>query len=1206
REDAPGEKRLVGYVVGADGGVSGGELREWLRGRLPEYMVPAGVVVLEAFPLTGNGKLDRRALPMPEVGDAGEVYVAPRTPVEEVLAGIWAEVLRVERVGVEGSFFDLGGHSLLATRVVARVRSALGVELPLRALFENPTIAGLAERIEQARRAGAGVQAPPLVPAPRDGSPLPLSFAQQRLWFIDQLQPGSAAYNMPFPLRIRGGLDLAALERALTGIMRRHETLRTVFATRDGEPVQVIREASPVVLPVVDLGALPEEMRGAELARLAGEEARTPFDLSAGPLLRATTVRLGEADAAVLFTMHHIASDGWSMGILVREISTLYSAFTRGEEARLPELPVQYADYAAWQREWLSGEVLEREIGWWREQLSEAPALLELPTDRPRPAVASDVGAVLGLAVPAKITAALRALSRREGATPFMTLLSAWQLLLSRYAGQEDVLVGTPIAGRNRLETEGLIGFFVNTLVLRADLSGGPSFAELLRQARERTLGAYQHQEVPFEKLVEELGVERSLAHTPLFQVMFTLQNNERGALELGEAGLEGMGSGSTSVKFDLMLAMADEGEQLRGTLAYRTELWEAATIERMTGHFAALLEGVSSDPSRPVGQVSFLSAEERTQLLEEWNETDRDYPADECVHDLFAVQAARTPDAVAVVHRGEWLSYAELERAANRLAHRLRREGVGPETRIGICLRRTPAALVAMLGILKAGGAYVPLDPEHPAERIGFMLNDADVRLVLTDTGLSNRLPAGVSMLCLDAVGDALSREPETAPESGVTPKNLSHVIFTSGSTGRPKGVMIQHRGTVTLLRWMREIVPAHEWASVLGATSFSFDVSIAEVFGTLCWGGKLVLVENALSLPEVADQGIRLVVMVPTAASELLRMGEIPGTVRSFNLAGEALRADLAQALYGLGHVQHVRNLYGPTEDTTYSTYSHVERGSDAVWIGRSIAKSQAYVLDEQLQPVPVGVEGELYLAGEGLARGYARQPDLTAERFLPNPFGAPGSRVYRVLDRARWRAEGELEYLGRTDHQVKIRGFRIEPGEIELALQRHAGVHEAVVVVREDVPGEKRLVAYVVPTVGEMSVAELRTHLKRSLPEYMVPSAFVTLETLPLTTSGKIDRRALPVPEGQSLTVGYVAPRTPGEEVLAGIWAEVLDVEQVGTLDSFFDLGGHSLLATRVVSRVRLAFGVELPLRALFESPTVAGLARRIDALQQVEQG
>ncbi|MBV9772397.1 MAG: amino acid adenylation domain-containing protein, partial [Gemmatimonadetes bacterium] len=857
--------------------------------------------------------------------------------------------------------------------------------------------------------------------------PVPLSFSQQRLWFIDRFEPGSPAYNIPVALRLHGELDTRILGRALAEVVRRHEALRTVFRVEGEDPVQVILPAGATRLPVVDLRALPVPVRERELKRLTAAEARAPFDLAAGPLLRVRLVHVGAGENALLFTMHHIVSDGWSMGVLTRELSALYSALAARNPSPLPELPIQYADYAAWQREYLSGETLETQLGWWRERLAGAAPVLELPTDRPRGPNPGMESAAQRVRIPAEVAGEVRALAREEGATLFMALLAGFQLLLSRWSGQEDVSVGTPVAGRTRTEMEPLIGFFINNLVLRADLSGRPTFRELLGRVRDATLGAFAHQEIPFERLVEELAPERTLRHTPLFQAMFALQNTDQGTLQLGKARVERLGGGEEVAKFDLRLSMEEAGDLLGGALFYRRALWDADTIARMAEQFRVLLAAAAAEPDRPAAGLPLLPAAEREQVLAGWNRTGRGLP-DTPAHELFAAQAARTPDAVAVVHAGQPMRYAELERWANRLAHHLRARGVGPETRVGVALSRTRELPLALLGILKAGGAYVPLDPAYPRERLGYMIEDAAVSLVLTESPLLGRLPeGGPPALALDAEHEAIAARPDTPPESGVLPENLSHVIFTSGSTGRPKGVMIRHRGTSVLLHWLRENVTDEERTGVLFSTSINFDVSVAEVFGTLCWGGRLVLVENALELPRVADQGVVYASMVPTAAAELLRTGGIPASVRTLNLGGEALPNELAQALYAAG-VEKVGNLYGPTEDTTYSTYSLVRKGGE-VYVGRPVWNTQAYVLDAELQPVPIGVIGELYLAGDGLARGYAGHPELTAERFVPNPYGGGGARMYRVLDRVRWRADGELEYFGRTDFQVKVRGFRIE---------------------------------------------------------------------------------------------------------------------------------------------------------------------------------
>jgi amino acid adenylation domain-containing protein len=1189
--EAGGDRQLVAYLAGD---VDVGALREQLRAALPAHMVPAAIMVLDTLPLTPSGKLDRKALPAPEYAGDEERYVGPRTPAEEVLAGIWAEVLELERVGVEENFFHLGGHSLLAARVVARARAALGVEIPLRALFEAPTVAGLAEHAEAALREGAGVRLPPVVPVPRDGSPLPLSFAQQRLWFIDQLEPGSATYNLPVPLRLGGALDARALAAALTELARRHESLRTVFAAVDGEPMQVVLPPVSVPLPSVDLGALPEAAREAEVLRLAAEDAGWPFDLARGPLLRATLVRAGEGEHALLVCMHHVVSDGWSMGVFFRELSVLYAAAVERRPSPLPELPVQYADFAVWQRAHLSDEVLRTQAGYWRERLAGMPPLLELPTDRPRPPVAGDRGGAVGFALSSETTAALRALARREGATLFTVLLAGFQALLSRYTGSADVPVGTTAAGRSRLETEGLIGFFVNTLVLRAELAAGFTGRALVEQARTRVLEAHANQDLPFERLVEELRVERTRAHAPLFQAMFTFDpGSQGGAARLGEVEVESLGAQSGRAKFDLTLGMGVEGDRLAGGLSYRSDLWETATIERMIGHFVLLLEGLAREPERRVAELPLLDGSERARVLEEWNATTRIPPSEKCVHELFAAQAERTPDAVAVSWRGAATTYVELDRRSARLANALRRRGVGPESRVGVCLSRTPELVVALLGVLRAGGAYVPLDPAYPRERLGWMLEDAHVDVVLTESHLAERLPDGAAELLLLDRAD-LSAEPDRAPESGVGPENLSHVIFTSGSTGRPKGVMIRHSSTIVLLHWLRDTVSDEERSALLFSTSINFDVSVAEIWGTLCWGGRLVLVENALELATVSEPVVHAS-MVPSAAAELLRAGGIPASVRTLNLGGEALPATLARGLYALGHVERVGNLYGPTEDTTYSTYSLVGRDAAQVHVGCPVANTRAYVLDGELQPVPVGVVGELYLSGDGLARGYAGRPDATAERWLPCPFGTPGSRMYRVMDRVRWLATGELEYFGRTDFQVKVRGFRIELGEIEAALRGHTAVREAVAVVREDAPGDRRIVAYV---TGEgVSAAELRAHAAARLPEYMVPSAVVVLDRLPLTPNGKTDRGALPAPDRAADAGAPLAPRDELERTLASIWEEVLGVSPVGVRDDFFALGGHSLLAVRLMAQVERATGVRLPLAVLFAASTVEALAAEL---------
>jgi amino acid adenylation domain-containing protein len=1199
REDAPGDRRLVGYVVAEGETVSPGELREHLGGRVPEHMVPGAFVALDRVPLTANGKLDRRALPAPEWGVGEEGYVAPRTPTEEVLAGIWGEVLGTERVGVGENFFDLGGHSLLATRVVSRIRQVLAVELPLRGLFEAPTVAGLAERVEALRRAGLPVL-PPVLPTERGGA-LPLSFAQERLWFLDRLEPGSAVYNIPVAWRLVGTLHEAALERALGEIVRRHEALRTVFAGADGSPVQVIAPFGGFALPVEDLSGLGEADREAALGRRAGEEARRAFDLAAGPLFRATLLRLGAGDHVLLLSMHHIVSDGWSMGVLRRELSALYAAYREGRKSPLAELAVQYGDYALWQREHLRDDVLEGELAYWRERLADAPALLELPTDHPRPAVQSFRGASERVQLPPEVVARLRALGRQEGATLYMVALGAFQALLCRYSGSEDVVVGSPIAGRGRGEVEELIGFFVNTLVLRTDVSGDPSLRELLGRVREVTLGAYEHQEVPFERLVAELSPDRSLGHSPLFQVAFTLDAQDTGG-ELAGLSAQGVAAELAVAKFDLSLELVAGSDGVRGKLTYGTDLWEAATMQRLVGHFTRLVEQAGADPDVRISQVMLLDEAEHRQVVEEWNRTSVEYPTGACIHELVAAQAERTPQALAVVSGQDALTYHELDARADRLARRIAGLGAGPEVRVGICLERSAGLVVAILAVLKAGAAYLPLDPAYPADRLAYMLADSGARVLVTQASHRGFLPVdGVRIVLVDADAAEDAAEPDVAPRTAVAPESAAYVIYTSGSTGRPKGVLVQHGSLANLLAATREAFGVARGDVMPALASYAFDIWLFETLLPLTSGAAVRLVERdrVLDVPalleEIADA--TLVHAVPALMRQVVQVErERPrlGRLRRAFVGGDRVAADLLADMRATLPRAEAHVLYGPTEGTilasAYAVPAHgVVEGHP---IGAPLGNVSVYVCDALGSPQPAGVPGELLIGGAGVARGYLGRAALTAERFVPDPFGGrPGARLYRTGDRARRRTDGTLEYLGRLDAQVKVRGFRIEPGEIEGALRRSEGVADCVVVAREDVPGEKRLVAYV---VGEVDAGVLREHLRRELPEHMVPAAFVPLERLPLTPSGKLDRRALPAPEEDAYARrSYEAPLGEVETALAGIWAEVLAVGRVGRWDHFFELGGHSLLAIKLIERMRRV-GLYMDVRALFTTPVLAELA------------
>ncbi|HEX5869637.1 MAG TPA: amino acid adenylation domain-containing protein, partial [Longimicrobium sp.] len=912
-------------------------------------------------------------------------------------------------------------------------------------------------------------------------------------------------------------------------------------------------------------------------------------------LFRARLLRLADDEHVLLLTLHHAVTDGWSMGVMYRELSALYEAYENGAESVLAPLPVQYADFAVWQRDELQGAALDAQVAYWKERLAGAPALLEMPTDHARPAVQTYRGANEEVQLPAELLAPLQALARAEGATLYMVLLAAFQVLLGRYAGSEDVVVGSPIAGRTRPEVEGLIGFFVNTRVLRTDLSGDPAFREVLRRVRSTTLGAYEHQEVPFERLVEELQPGRSLSHTPLFQVMFSLAPEgappRMGAVQAAYAHADGAAS-----KFDLSLGLVGDAQGMSGALQYSTDLFERATIQRMLGHLRRVLEQVSMDADLPVSHLDLLTDAERETVIGEWNRTDAAYPATECIHTLFEAQAARTPDSAAATCGTETVTYAELNARANRLAHHLVALGVGAETRVGICQTRGVEMLVSMLAVLKSGGAYVPLDPAYPADRLEFTLRDARVAVLLTQESLRGvvPVPAEVRVVSVDASAADIARESDDNLAGRATARGLGYLIYTSGSTGVPKGVAIEHESAVALLSWAKDLHTAEELGGMLACTSICFDLSVYELFLPLSLGGRVIIVDNALALPaSPAASQVRLLNTVPTAAAALLKINGIPAGVTTVNLAGEPLRTELVDALYARG-VQRVYDLYGPSEDTTYSTWTLRRAGARAT-IGRPIANTQAYVLDARMQPVPAGVPGELYLAGRGLARGYLGRPSLTADRFLPDPFGAgEGGRMYRTGDRVRWTAEGTLEYLGRLDHQVKVRGYRIELGEIDTVLRKHPSVRDCAVVVREDAPGERRLVAYV---AGDADADELRAHLRQSVPEYMVPSAFVMMERLPLTPNGKLDRKALPAPDFGAAVDEYVAPRTPVEEALAAVWGEVLRLERVGVHDDFFGLGGHSLLATRLVWRIREAMDGEIDIVALFETPTIAGIAPRL---------
>ena len=1055
-----------------------------------------------------------------------------------------------------------------------------------------------------------------MIPKRKHFTDLPLSFAQERLWLIDQMEKERGLYNIPSALLLRGDLDLNALEQSLNAIVRRHESLRTIFGVVDGRPVQVITSSLAISVAITDLSDLPEEKSGPEVMRVASEEARRSFDLKKGPLIRAGLLRLGIKRHVLLLTMHHIVSDGWSMGVFFRELSSLYASFTRGEASPLPELRVHYADFAVWQREWLSGEVLEAQLAYWRKQLAGAPSVLEIPTDRPRPAVERKRGAVESFALPASLLDGLKELSRREDSTLFITLLAALKVLLYRYSGQEDIVVGTPIANRNRAEVEGLIGFFVNTLAMRTKLSGEISFRELLAKVRETALGAYAHQDLPFEKLVQELNPERSLSHTPLFQVMFQVANASAEELQFPGLRLSAVKYKDETSKFDLSIGIVCGEEGCAGSLRYNTDLFDAGTIKRLLQHFERLLESIVADPDECVSDLTLLRNDEREQMLREWNQTAAAYSV-QCLHELFEAQVARTPQAAAVCDEEQTVSYQELNERANRLAHYLRGKGVAAEELVGICLERSVDMMVGLLGILKAGAAYVPLDASYPRKRLRYMVADAAVRVLLTQKRLAGEFAeSGPEIVCLDTAAQEWADESADNPATRVSAANLAYVMYTSGSTGRPKGVMISHREICSRLHWMQKAYSITAEDRVLQKTPIGFDVSVWECFLPLSVGALVVLarpdghLDGAYLLDVIHTQKITTIHFVPSMLQAFLQQQKLHkcDSLKQVFSGGEALPVDLQQRFFGLLEAD-LHNRYGPTEACINATAWACHPGIDqhCVPIGKPILNTSTYVLDERQQPVPVGVIGELHIGGDGLARGYLNSPELTAERFSPNPFSSqPGSRMYRTGDLVRYLPQGDIEFVGRMDRQVKLRGYRIELGEIEAVLSGHKGVRESVVLLREDEGREPRLVGYVVnePEYDHNAV-ELRDYLRATLPAFMIPTVFVRLAEFPLTPNGKVDRKCLPAPEDESgAAARYVAPRSTVENAIVKIWQTLLKVERVGIYDNFFDLGGHSLLAMQLISEIELAFQIELPLRTIFEQPTIAGLAESIAASHQSE--
>ena len=1209
--DDGGQKRIVAYVVPETGAsVTPASLEAELRDKCPEYMVPSAFVILDTMPLTAGGKVDRRALPEPDAASVvtSEEHIAPRNETEGILAAQWAQVLKVERVGVHDDFFRLGGHSLMATILIARIRKLFGVDLPLESFFRASTLGELAKVVDAARAGAPGSALPPLERHEDPDGRHPLSLNQKGLWYVQRLTPDNPFYNVPVTIEMRGRLDASALEKSLGEIVRRHESLRTVFRIDDRGPYQQILPAGEFTLSEttvvgIDLDAATVE----HAAALACKK----IDLEQGPVFRALLIRRSETDAVLAISVHHLVFDGWSMDVFLDELTRLYAAFAAGEASPLAELPIQFSDFARWQRERLSGDAWDEELSWWRVKLDGAPFLLELPTDRPRPPVQTYVGSTVTHPLDDELARGIRALARESGTTVYMTLLAAAQAVLRRYTHQSDFTIGTPVAGRSRAECEGAIGLYLNIVPLRANLAGDPRFSELLGRVREETLAAHAHQDFPFESLVEALQPDRDLAYTPIYQVLYSLRTPAR-AMRSGEVEFAPPGEIDTGTsKTDLAITVDDDGTSLAISFNYNTDLFDETTMQRMGGHFRTLLASAVADPTRTVSKLPLLTTDEEHRILEEWSGPTPDYPRDAAIGTLFSAQARRRPDAVALVLGSEEISYRVLDERSNQVANLLLSLGVGRGDRVTMCLDRSIDVVVCILGILKAGAAYVPLDPAYPNDRLAFMMEDTASPVLLVHAGLLDSLPeTTATTVRVDEERERFDAQSTDAPSVAVHGDDPAYVMYTSGSTGKPKGVVVPHRGPVRLVH-EANFATIDEERTFLLLAPISFDASTLELWGALLRGGRLVIYAERIPTSEdlervVTERGVTTVWL--TAALFNSIVDERPralASLREILTGGEALSvAHIQRAHRELPATVQLINGYGPTENTTFTCCHWIPRDLPddipSIPIGTPISNTKVYLLDEAMQPVPQGVPGELMIGGDGLACGYLDREELTAERFIANPFGE--GRLYRTGDLVRWLDGGLIEFLGRNDDQVKIRGHRIELGEVQAILGEHEGVLKAYVTVHEDATAGKRMIAYVVGRAEhELGGPELVAFLGERLPDYMVPAAFTFLDDLPINANGKIDRQALPAPDfaAQVTDTDRVAPRSEVEGLLAEIWERVLGVESIGVEDDFFELGGHSLLAVTLLAQVNDIFGQDLPLTSLITTPTIASQAQAVYA-------